>query len=342
MASIKQKKCHKLMLINSVSYNAIHSFTSNLIFIVEILTRKRLPIFLTVVVASLATLPELKASIRTELPYSNCFKETAQKYELDSNWLKAIAIVESSLNPKAVSKSNAIGLMQIKWPITATHLGVSKKDSLFDPCTNIDLGGRYLRELTDKYNGDQENALSAYRVGPTTLAKRGSETSVILNYKRKVKEQLAILGGRWPTPPQDETLQARKEKISDSKKIPPSKKSDKSDKSDKWDKSDKSDKSDLPLKGRETRVVQEKDKPREIKPVCDIKALQLATLSTHNPTNREKEFFKWLQRNGSVCSEVEILLVANQLPVWLGTGDSKRIRERVGQLIANAPGYNPT
>ena len=79
MASIKQKKCHKLMLINSMPYNPIHSFTSNLIFIVEILTRKRLPIFLTVVVASLATLTELKASIRTELPYSNCFNKTAQK-----------------------------------------------------------------------------------------------------------------------------------------------------------------------------------------------------------------------------------------------------------------------
>ena len=326
MASIKQKKCHKLMPINSIPYKAIHSFTSNVISIVEILTRKRLPICLTVVVASLATLTELKASIRTELPYSNCFEETAEKFELDSNWLKAIAIVESSLNPKAVSKSNAIGLMQIKWPITATHLGVSKKDSLFDPCTNIDLGGRYLRELTDKYNGDQENALSAYRVGPTTLAKKGSETSVILNYKRKVKEQLAILGGRWPTPPQEETLEARKEKISHSRKNPSSKKSD------------KSDKSDLPFKSQETRVVQEKNTPREIKPVCDIKALQLATLSTHNPTNRENEFFKWLQQNGSVCSEGEILLVANQLPVWLGTGDSKRIRERVGQLIANAPG----
>ena len=309
-----------------MTYKYLCCFSGYLIFVVEILTRKRLPIVLTVVVASFAASTELRASIRTELPYSNCFKKTAEKYELDSNWLKAIAIVESSLDPKAVSKSNAIGLMQIKWPITATHLGVSKKDSLFDPCTNIDLGGRYLRELTDKYNGDQENALSAYRVGPTTLAKRGSETSVILNYKRKVKEQLAILGGRWPTPPQEETLQARKEKISDSRKIPFSKKSD------------KSEKSDLPLKIQETRVVQEKNKPREIKPVCNIKALQLATLSTHNPTNREKEFFKWLQQNGSVCSEGEILLVANQLPVWLGTGDSKRIRERVGQLIANAPG----
>ena len=320
---MKQKKCHKLILINSITYEAVHFFARNLIFVVEILTRKHLPLCLIVVIASLATLTELRASIGAELPYSNCFKKTAQKYELDSNWLKAIAIVESSLNPKAVSKSNAIGLMQIKWPITATHLGVSKKDSLFDPCTNIDLGGKYLRELTDKYNGDQENALSAYRVGPTKLAKRGSETSVILNYKRKIKEQLAILGGRWPTPPQEEKLQIRKEKISDSKKFSSPK---------------KSYKPDLLLKSPETKVIQEKSKQREITPICDIKALQIATLSTHNPTNREKEFFKWLVRNGSVCSEGEILLVANQLPVWLGTGDSKRIRERVGQLIANAPG----
>ena len=62
------------------------------------------------------------------------------------------------------------------------------------------------------------------------------------------------------------------------------------------------DKTNLLLKSGETTVVQEKNKPQEIKPLCDIKALQLATLSAHNPTNREKEFFKWLQRNGSVCS----------------------------------------
>ena len=191
----------------------------------------------------------------------------------------------------------------------------------------IDLAGKYLRELTDKYGGDQEYALSAYRVGPTTLAKRGSETSVILNYKRKIKEQLAILGGRWPTSPNGKKLKARKEKRPDSKKI---------------SSSEKADKTDLLLKSGETTLVQEKHEPQEIEPVCDIKALQLATLSTHNPANRENEFFKWLKRNGSVCSEGEILLVANQLPVWLGTGDSKRIRERVGQLMTNASENNPT
>ena len=160
MALNKQKKCQKILIIISMAYISIFSFARNLIFFVKILTRKHRSIFLTLVITSLATTAELGATIKKELPYSSCFEETAKRYELDSSWLKAIAIVESSLNPKAVSKSNAIGLMQIKWPITATHLGVSRKDSLFDPCKNIALGGKYLRALTATYDGHQETALS--------------------------------------------------------------------------------------------------------------------------------------------------------------------------------------
>tara|TARA_A100001015_G_scaffold201729_1_gene225232 strand:- start:1426 stop:2418 length:993 start_codon:yes stop_codon:yes gene_type:complete len=323
----KQKKCQKFILVKSMVYNSIFSFGHNSIFFVKILTGKHLCICLTLVATSLATTAEPSATIRKELPYSSCFEKTAKTYKLDSNWLKAIAIVESSLNPKAVSKSNAIGLMQIKWPITATHLGVSRKDSLFDPCTNIDLGGKYLRELTDKYDGDQENALSAYRVGPTTLAKKGSETAVIMAYKRKVKEQLSILGGHWPSPSQKVNAKAKIERSSDSKKVSSSK---------------KSAQPDLQLASNRTSALKNKPKPPQTRPVCDIKALQLATLSTHHPTTREKEFFKWLQQNGSVCSEGEMLLVANQLPVWLGAGDSKRIRQAVDELMNTISESNPT
>ncbi len=327
MASVKQKKCQKFMSTNSIGYNSISSFTQNLLFFVKILTCKDFCICLILTVISLSATTELSATIRKELPYSSCFKETAKKYELDSNWLKAIAIVESSLNPKAVSKSNAIGLMQIKWPITATHLGVSRKDSLFDPCTNIDLGGKYLRELTDKYDGDQENALSAYRVGPTTLAKKGPETAVIIDYKRKVEEQLAILGNRWPSPSHEISVNARIERSSDSEKVSSPK---------------KPVKPDLQLASNQASTLKNKPKQPQTRPHCDLKALQLATLGTHHPTTREKEFFKWLRLNGSVCSEGEILLIANQLPVWLGTGDSKRIRQEVNELMNTISASNPT
>ena len=65
------------------------------------------------------------------IPFYDCFKDSATAYEIDQNLLIAIAIVESSLDPNAVSKANALGLMQIKWPQTAEHLGISNRSLLF-------------------------------------------------------------------------------------------------------------------------------------------------------------------------------------------------------------------
>ena len=83
--------------------------------------------------------------------------------------------------------------MQIKWPETAAHLGVRTRAALFDPCTNVDAGGRYLRELTDRYNGDMQTALAAYRIGPTALARAPSEPEVVVEYRRRINEQPDIL-----------------------------------------------------------------------------------------------------------------------------------------------------
>ena len=52
------------------------------------------------------------------VPFHNCFKQSATQHKLDPNLLIAVAIVESSLDPTAISKANALGLMQIKWPQT--------------------------------------------------------------------------------------------------------------------------------------------------------------------------------------------------------------------------------
>ena len=129
-----------------------------------------------------------------QLPYRQCFDATAKTYNLDSDWLTAIAIV-SSLNPRAVSSANAVGLMQIRQPQTAAHLGAKSRASLFDPCTNVDLGGRYLRELTDRYKGDMQRALAAYRIGPTAWHEQ-VPGEVVLEYRRRINEQLDILRQR--------------------------------------------------------------------------------------------------------------------------------------------------
>ena len=78
------------------------------------------------------------ASDNTVFPYKSCFEASAKKFNLDPNFLAAVASVESSFNPLAESSSGALGLMQIKWPQTAFELGVTEKSDLFKPCTNIE------------------------------------------------------------------------------------------------------------------------------------------------------------------------------------------------------------
>ena len=41
---------------------------------------------------------------------------------------------------------------------------------LYNPCLNIELGSRYLRELLDASDGDLERTLAAYNYGPSRIA----------------------------------------------------------------------------------------------------------------------------------------------------------------------------
>ena len=99
-------------------------------------------------------------------PYDHCFRSAAQKYNLPLTLLLAVARGESNFNPRAKSDRNCHGLMQIQWPGTARHLGIYRKQALYEPCTNIRAGAAYLRELLDRYNGNIHLALAAYNYGP--------------------------------------------------------------------------------------------------------------------------------------------------------------------------------
>ncbi len=99
-------------------------------------------------------------------PYAHCFRRAAQKHGMPVALLLAVARGESDFNPKAVSSAGALGLMQILWPGTARHLGIGKKQKLYDPCTNVDAGTRYLKELKQRYDGNLHLTLAAYNYGP--------------------------------------------------------------------------------------------------------------------------------------------------------------------------------
>jgi soluble lytic murein transglycosylase-like protein len=103
------------------------------------------------------------------VPYRECFEEAAAEHELPVRLLAAVGSGESDFNSSAVSKRGAIGVMQIRWPVTAKHLGFGNRSLLFDACTNIDAGARYLKELSAKYASNPHYMLGAYYFGPSRV-----------------------------------------------------------------------------------------------------------------------------------------------------------------------------
>ena len=94
---------------------------------------------------------------------------TATRNELDSALLKAVVHAESSFNPRAQSRRGALGLMQLM-PRTAKHYGVH---NAFDPKQNLTGGARHLRNLLNRFNGNETLALAAYNAGETAVKRHG-------------------------------------------------------------------------------------------------------------------------------------------------------------------------
>ncbi|MFQ3545121.1 lytic transglycosylase domain-containing protein [Halobacillus rhizosphaerae] len=96
-------------------------------------------------------------------------KDASNKYGVNEQLIRSVVNAESSFNPKAVSHAGAQGLMQLM-PDTARGLGVS--DPL-DPEQNVMGGTKYLRQMLDRYNGDEKLALAAYNAGAGNVDKYG-------------------------------------------------------------------------------------------------------------------------------------------------------------------------
>lgn len=80
---------------------------------------------------------------------------------VSADLIKAVAMVESGLNPRARSPKGALGLMQLM-PETARQYGV--KDP-YDPHQNLRGGATHLGSLLERYDGDLTLTLAAYNAG---------------------------------------------------------------------------------------------------------------------------------------------------------------------------------
>ena len=104
-----------------------------------------------------------------EVSLEDIFEKAADKYNVSIDLLKAIAKQESNFNPDAVSRSGAMGVMQLM-PATAKELGVT---DAYDAEQNVMGGTKYISKLLDQYDGDTKLALAAYNAGSGNVRKYG-------------------------------------------------------------------------------------------------------------------------------------------------------------------------
>jgi hypothetical protein len=96
-------------------------------------------------------------------------RDAAMRHRVSERVIAAIIRVESNFNPRAVSPSGALGLMQLM-PLTARIFGAH---DAFDPAQNITAGARYLRQLLDRFGHDLPRALAAYNAGEQAVLRHG-------------------------------------------------------------------------------------------------------------------------------------------------------------------------
>lgn len=97
----------------------------------------------------------------TQVPFGSIIYSEAKKNDLPPELVAAVVHTESQFKPTARSNRGAIGLMQLE-PRTGRWMGAH---NLANPAENISAGAKYLRYLTDRFNGDQQKAIAAYNAG---------------------------------------------------------------------------------------------------------------------------------------------------------------------------------
>lgn len=108
----------------------------------------------------------------------------SKKFGVNKNLVHAVAQVESNKNQSAISKSGAVGVMQVL-PSTAKAMGVDNPYSTED---NIKAGVKYLKYLQDKFNNNTDLVLSAYNAGEGNVSRNKIPAST-RHYVHKVKKE---------------------------------------------------------------------------------------------------------------------------------------------------------
>jgi hypothetical protein len=101
--------------------------------------------------------------------YSAIIRTASKAYGVDASLIHAVISAESAYNPYAMSRTGAMGLMQLM-PETARRYGVQ---NMMDPVENIHGGVRYLHDLLTMFKGRMDLAIAAYNAGENAVIRHG-------------------------------------------------------------------------------------------------------------------------------------------------------------------------
>lgn len=136
-----------------------------------------------------AELPQIPRPVWEGLfprPFWEELKRDSGANQLDPDLVASLIRQESEFNPAAISRANAMGLMQLL-PSVGKKLAREMKirhfssDELLVANTNLLLGTRYFKHLVDHFDGQVEYALAAYDAGEDRVddwRKNGNFTDV--------------------------------------------------------------------------------------------------------------------------------------------------------------------
>ena len=101
-------------------------------------------------------------------------KQESSRHGLDPYFIAGLIRQETVFDPKARSRANALGLMQL---LPSTGQSVARRsgasitsNDLFNPTLNIQLGTAYVKEMLDRF-GRFEYVAAAYNGGPTRVSR---------------------------------------------------------------------------------------------------------------------------------------------------------------------------
>ena len=115
----------------------------------------------------------------------------AARYAVGPQLVPSVIQIESAFDPDARSHEGTMGLTQLI-PATGADLGVTDP---FDPAQNIRGGVSYLRQQLDRFDGNEELALTAYTAAPEAVARYGNRVppyQETTDYVREIRRSVHL------------------------------------------------------------------------------------------------------------------------------------------------------